>query len=321
MTPRWVARLLTLGVLVVLVGCGRPAHFGIVFASNRDGHFEDIYRMTSDGRNVERLTDTPDEAEMGPRVSPDGRSILFSRGAARLAREIYRLDVASGATLQLTDSPYYDEGAVWSPDGSRIAFTSDRDGGYMLLYMMDPDGSNQRHIPLVTDPSGMGHISWSPDGQYLVYVSDYPAESPALTSFLFIVDLSTLEATRLTNERHGFCLFPDWSPDGEWIAMVCTQGTEAGDIGEVYVIRPDGSGWRQVTKRPPELDSYYSAYDPLVLYVREPRWSPDGTEIVYAANGIGQPWNIYIIGANGKNNRRLTDHDAADWDLSTYRLP
>ncbi len=323
---RWVPiAVLGLGLLV-LTCCGHPSHFGIVFASNNDGNRE-IYRMTSDGRNVERLTYTPDYNEQVVRVSPDGSRIIFDRGGGRLERDIYLLDVDTGDISQLTDprtSPTYDMAGDWSPDGSQIAFISDRDGGYYWLYLMNPDGSNIRHISLATDPDRrVESVSWSPDGHYLVYgTSEHVHARVVLTPTLFIVNLETQEVTQLTDEgQHGACFAPDWSPDGDWIAMVCTKGTSAGDYGEIYIIRPDGSDFRHVTTLP-------EGYTPdlpmrsFLTWVREPRWSPDGTQIVYAATVDGTS-NIYIIGANGKRNRRLTDyalHKGAG-DLSVYELP
>ncbi len=302
---------------------GKAAFFGIVFASNRDGEYFDIYRMTSDGQNVERLTVTPDNDEISVRVSPDGRSILFSRGASRIEREIYLLDVASKAITQLTDSPTYDLASAWSPDSSRIAFISDREGGYYRLYLMNPDGSEQQHVPLETDPErDVTSVSWAPDGQHLVLGTSQHlvhAEKP-LSDTVFIVHLPTLQVIPLMNKEYGDCFHPDWSPDGEWIAMVCTKGVSVGDLGEIYIVRPDGTDWRQVTRKPADFNPCLSPQDTWVFYVREPRWSPDGKEIVYAAR-INGPWNIYIIGADGKNNRRLTSHNAVDWDLSVYPLP
>jgi TolB protein len=306
---------------MVLVGCGQPTLFGIVFASNRDGYYDDVYRMTSDGQCVERLTDTPDESEMDVLVSPDGNSILFSRGAARVDREVFRLDVESGVIFRLTNGPTYDQAVAWSPDGDEVAFTSDREGAYNVLYLMNAGGSNERRVPLETDAHGVGRASWSPDGRSLVYETILPEHLESLTVTLFIADLSSMEVKRLTYaEQHGDCFHPDWSPDGEWIAMVCKKAAATGDLGEIYIVRPDGSEWRQVTTRPASLAPDLSPMDEWAFYVREPRWSPDGNEIVYSAR-IDSPWNIYIIAADGRNNRRLTDHDAVDWELSTYRLP
>lgn len=316
---RWL--LVTILGLILLVGCGQSPRFGIVFTSNRNGNFE-IYRMTSDGQNVEQLTHTSDSDEQGAEASPDGSKILFSRGGSRLEREIYFLDVASGAVTQLTDAPAYDLGGTWSPDGSRIAFISDRDGGYYRLYLMNPDGSDQQHIPLATDPErDVASVSWSPDGRKLVYgTSGHLYHHADVTPTLYIVDLATAEVTRLTDEkRHGACMQPDWSPDGEWITMVCTKGTTAGDYGEIYVIHPDGSGLSQVTTRRADYEPNIPAHT-VLTWVMEPRWSPDSKEIVYVA-AVDSPWNIYIIGADGSDNRRLTNHDAVDWRLSVYRLP
>ncbi len=86
-------------MIVALLGCNPPTPFGVVFISNRDGNNE-IYRMTSDGKNVERLTHTLDTNEQVAVVSPDGGRILFDRGGVRLEREVYSLDVSNGNVSQ-----------------------------------------------------------------------------------------------------------------------------------------------------------------------------------------------------------------------------
>ena len=67
---------------------------------------------------------------------------------------------ADGSDIQqLTDSPRFDENPVWSPDGSLIAFQTERDGNFEI-YVMNPDGSNQH--PLATSSSDELWPSWGP---------------------------------------------------------------------------------------------------------------------------------------------------------------
>jgi Tol biopolymer transport system component len=221
----------------------------------------------------------------------------------------------------LTHVSGYDLAGAWSPDGSRIAFISDREGGYYWLYLMNPDGSDQEHIPLTTDAErGVAGVSWSPDNRRLVYGAVKRVHSKeAITATLFIVDLDTLDVRQLTDEKtHGACMEPDWSWDGEWIAMVCTKGTPVGDYGEVYIIRPDGSEWRRVTSRPEGEESDYPGEPTTWTWVAHPHWSPDGRQIVYGAVVQGQ-WNLYVIQVDGGNNRRLSDYGAVR--PSIYQLP
>lgn len=307
--------------VLVLTSCSSQSpRFGIAFISNRDGNFE-IYRMTSDGQNVERLTNTPDTDEQAAVVSHDGRTIAFDRGGVRVERDIYTLNVGSGSVTRLADKGGYDIAGAWSPDNKQIAFVSDRASGYYRLYLMNSDGTNQKHIELSTDSErDVTNISWSPDGRYIVYgTSEHINTQQALTPTLFIADLKTQGVARLTSEELGACDDPDWSSDGKWIAMVCSGGALTDAYGELYIIRPDGTGFKQITTRPAD---YKPSFPPnsFKTWIGNPRWSPDGSQIAYIA-AVNGSWNIYVTDIDGKNSRRLTDHNAVDWSISTYRLP
>ena len=152
---KYLPRLLCKTVLLLLIlglcaGCTKTSTFTIIFASNAEGNYE-IYKITSNGQNIERLTNTSaDEQDIVP--SPDGRKVIFDYGGVRLEKDIFLLNVESGVISQLTSALAYDIPGTWSPHGDQLSFISDRDGGYYWLYVMKADGSDQRRIPLETDP-------------------------------------------------------------------------------------------------------------------------------------------------------------------------
>jgi Tol biopolymer transport system component len=113
---------------------------------------EELFVMNADGTNVRQLTSNAD-FDSAPSWSPDGRRILFERapagtftqGTEAQEKDIYVMRADGSHVRRLTDSPGLDEGPEFSPDGTKIAFSSARDG-QQEIYVMDADGSNPRRL-------------------------------------------------------------------------------------------------------------------------------------------------------------------------------
>lgn len=120
----------------------------IAFRSNRDSTtYSQIYVMNADGTGIVRLTNNP-TTDVEPAWSPDGTHIAFVRFAARSSTtvvappgEIYVMNADGSGVTNLTRNPAYSGNPVWSHDGSRILFASNRDDGRITLYLMNADGS------------------------------------------------------------------------------------------------------------------------------------------------------------------------------------
>ena len=237
------------------------------------------------------------------------------------------VSVTVGASLvRLTNDGTTDVTPDWSPDGTKIAFASGRDGN-SEIYVMDKDGSG--FTRLTNDTGADWSPAWSPDGTkiafntnrdgtgYEIYVMDkdggnlarltsnnnshdwYPDWSPDGTKIVFEADrvgapqpdIVVMNAdgsapTRLRNGRR-----PAWSPDGTKIAFIADNG---GTVG-IYVMNADGSGVTQLTNNG---DS-------------DPAWSPDATRIAFASHR-DLNHEIYVMNADGSGVTRLTNNSAAD---------
>ncbi len=154
----------------------------IAFSSARDRdkaeHLNsEIYVMDADGGNQQRLTNDR-HYDSSPSWSPDSRWIVFSskreghfRNDSGITDEIYVMDADGGNQQRLTENRKNDWNPVWSPDGKRIAFASDRKGDLenFEIYVMDADGGNQQR--LTENRHYDRSPSWSPDSKRIAFYS------------------------------------------------------------------------------------------------------------------------------------------------------
>jgi len=234
------------------------------FSSNRSDNFE-IWTMDAEGGNRQRLTDRRIWNGL-PGWSPDGGKIVFVgqvRNAAGLSdMEIFVINADGSDLRQLTDSSTFhvetghaetgeaghshhtgwNSVPAWSPDGSKILFSSNRDGNPVtpILYTMNPDGSGQQKFGLFTDVDG-SDPDWSAANNRIVL-----ARGTAAKRDIWVMDggspFPLLTAKKLTDNidnNHN----PKWSPDGRQIAFVSdTHGSD-----DVFIMNADGSNVRRLT--------------------------------------------------------------------------
>jgi Tol biopolymer transport system component len=187
----------------------------------------------------QKLVPAPEGWKSEPALSPDGQRVVYAlhAGGDRGFR-LYITNVDGSDARPLTGANFDERDAAWAPDGSSIAFVSDRDhpGENHEIYRIAPDESlgPQR---LTNTPLFDGEPAWSPDGSRIVFQSVRDETDPFDFS-LWIVDSTSGDAggaTRLTDEP-GREYDPAWSPDGSSIAYTYQDG----DTFNIY--RVDASG-------------------------------------------------------------------------------
>lgn len=148
---------------------------------------------------------------------------------------------------------------IWSPNGDRLAFSSDRDGPFNL-YVLRPDGES-RAERLTHAPNWQLPYSWSPDGRFLAYQEQ---EGNSWNTWILPLD-GDRKLWRWGPQGKNVTV-PAFSPDGRWVAY---QSQETGENFEVHVRPFPGPGSRQTVSGP---DGGCG-----------PVWSQDGREIMYLA--------------------------------------
>ena len=287
---------------------------GIAFRSNRDG-LDGVYVMQPDGSQVRRFSaktefegdpswsrdggqlvfmsgrdarsaivvSAPDESQYrqltngpwfdnSPSWSPDGRRLAFERSTSRTVSDIYVMNAKGGAARNLTRGRGLSWAPAWSPDGKRIAYVHFEGFGGQV-WVMNADWSKKR--PVTSGGAWNDHPTWSPDGTRIAYSGRRGGEDD-----LFVLDLRTHRERRVARDAES----PAWSPDGSRIAFA-GYGPDS-VASDVCVVRPDGTGWKQLTHAISDNGA--------------PAWSPDAREIVYEKDySLGHDTDLYVVSASG----------------------
>lgn len=265
-----------------------------------------LYTIRADGMNEQRLNFTVSAADQSAGLnllgvfdaaySPDGNWIAFSariqstgETGSTNPHDLFIAPAEGGEVRRLTTlEAKVIEDVTWSPNGERLAFTSDADGD-LDIYTTYFSGGTPRKITfngvIDRDPA------WSPvDEDVILFATERAGPGE-----LEIYSMSPIgrDLKRLTNNAND-SFAPAWSHDGEQVVFVSSRRGN----NDLYLMTADGLGQRAILVRDVEADEF------------SPAWSPDGNWIAFSSNRTGTALALFVIQPDGNNLQQLSIGDA-----------
>ena len=325
----WVGRpasmVFGLALVMALSSCGsgsqetrNPTNSSpsMVFMKEDSDGFWQTWVANKDLSDQVKLTN--ESADSGWAVwKPGGDKLAFESNRAdpdpddsNAINDIFTMNPDGSGIVKLTHSDDVSDTPDWSPDGSQIAFGSDRDDGAWRreIHVMDADGTNVRRLTTLPEKAVLdSQPRFSPDGRRLVFTrfisEDHPEESA-----LFTVRLDGGGLKRLTPWGMG-AGDADWSPDGKKLAFEAFP--EYGTYGDIFTI--DADDGQQLTNLTDNELGVGGSSDPV--------WSADGKKILFVSkhyfkdeSGIG----LATMNPDGTDRHHISsnpeDEHQPDWE-------
>ena len=275
-----------------------------------------LYSVEADGSRLHRIVTGAPDHDFGLEdyfglyadVSPDSGRIAYSTCfypmgmdiAKRFGYQFHNYEIETSnidgtERRRLTENDTFEHFPVWSPDGERLAFISDRDlSTYPRslgipeagLYTMAADGSDvrsltpslQEDLPETNDGVAMHAPSWSPDGRRIAFVVNEGKDHPYRRAIYVVME----DGSNLTRISEALSA-PSWSPSGERIAFARPHDNEV----SLFTAAPDGSELREVAFISAPRSMGRPPFDrEILLWVERVSWSPDGTRIMFTCETV-----------------------------------
>ena len=251
--------------------------------------------FTSGDTNLTQVSFAAEGADFDPDLSTSGDWMVFASTQHHERPDLYRKSVDGRVVTQLTSDPAQDLMPEISPDGRRIAFSSDRHGNWDV-FVMSADGGPVTQITF--DDAQELHPTWSPDGKKLCYCR-FNERTRDLELWTLSIDKPSA--------RSFVCegMFPCWSPDSSENRILFQRSRKRGDrlygVWTIDLVNGDGVNPTEIV----------AAGDAAIMH---PSWSPDGRRIAYtvvsdpsvAVDGMPVESDIWTIGTDGTGRMALT---------------
>jgi eukaryotic-like serine/threonine-protein kinase len=264
----------------------------IVYAKNSS-----LYKCSADGSDSHELIKVPG-IPFAPRFSPDGLRLHFTiRDPNQRTSSLWEAS-ADGKNLHQVlpdwNKPAQEFGGAWTPNGDYFLFESTRDHTQNIWAVQESKSwfhklfhkASTEPTQLTVGPLMFSNPTPSPDGKQLFVIGQQ----------------RQFDLVRLDGKSQQFSIYlpgasageADITRDGQWIT---------------YVAHPELTLWRS---KPDGTSRIQLTYAP--MQVHAPRWSPDGTQIVFMASRPGKPWKIFVTPAEGGTPREVIagDHNQGD---------
>ena len=281
-------------------------------------------------------------------AATNGRLVVAIDRADQLY-EIWTMNADGSDRLRLTDNDVVEDHPSYSPDGTKIAFDSERDGD-SDIYVMDADGTNV--VQLVDAKGADAEPAWSPDGTKIAYET-FRHDPDEILPEIRVVALDGSSDRRITSNKR-FEYNVTWSPDGARLAFASQKFRDGSNWG-IFTIRSTGGDLRRVTRNTRvggggvDGSPSYSPDGRWIVFQREwdaldyadeifkvrtngrrltrltrhvgvdqqPEWSPDGTKIVYTSD-----FQVVVMATDGSGKTQITnDAETAFYGPSWQALP
>jgi Tol biopolymer transport system component len=219
------------------------------------------------------------------------KGVMLMNRIGPSASELFIANADGTDERELLQNPVFDYHASFSADGQWIVFTSEREGlGQADIYRARVDGSGIER--LTSDPHVDDQAAFSPDALQIAFVST----RGSLRANIWVLDIKSGKLHNLTDrpgiqgdlEKPDGFFRPSWSPDGQWIAFSSDRNSEwrGHDNGygwehtqelSIYVIQPDGRGFRSIASKPGYC-------------LGSPKWSPDSKRVAFYETTVEETW-------------------------------